>query len=340
MAYTPNFNDPRTIKKCISALEFVESWLPNAHVIRQLSQSIILPAFGQSNHNLGKYLRTQLLTVTDNHYNYLAKKCKKYRLNTLGYTQLNAQLGRTSSVTPQVEQQLITGEFDYTHKSDRYWTSMQFKPRRVKRDILNKYGYTHEYDLCAAAHSLVLQHSRTLGFKKPTPHLDEYIHHTTRVRHQLSVQLGISVDQVKRLLHSIMNGGKCNPHATSFGNSILDIVGHSAGVVRVNNNHTIQQFKAEMSAMWQCVSNNHRRRGLLLSGQRMGGSHRSRLYRQLESQVQRSIRKYLKSHNNRCLFSHDGWSCQEAVDISELIHRVAIDTGFDIQLMWTIYNDD
>ena len=64
-----------------------------------------------------------------------------------------------------------------------------------------------------------------------------------------------------------------------------------------------------------------------------------RLRRQYGDQVARSIRKYLKSKRVRFLWVHDGWQCDKAVDPNELLQRVRTQTGFVLELDWTIYKD-
>jgi hypothetical protein len=49
------------------------------------------------------------------------------------------------------------------------------------------------------------------------------------------------------------------------------------------------------------------------------------------------IQRYLKRTKNKYFFEHDGWSCEKAIDIGQLLREVKNKTGFVIQLDWTIH---
>jgi hypothetical protein len=70
---------------------------------------------------------------------------------------------------------------------------------------------------------------------------------------------------------------------------------------------------------------------------RLTGRDKSGLYRQLEDQVGRVIRRYLKKHSVRCLWIHDGWCSDKVLDTSELCAEVRRQTGFVIELDWGVY---
>jgi len=55
-------------------------------------------------------------------------------------------------------------------------------------------------------------------------------------------------------------------------------------------------------------------------------------YRDLERGVLDSVRTYLTETNNKHLAEHDGWTCQNEIDETELIDYVRTHTGYEIEI--------
>jgi len=92
MSYTPNFNDPRVVKRITHALGFASASL-TTDKSRQWTTRELDKHIGRSWHSLGKYLRDKLLICTNDVYWFgtHGSKCKEYRLNHRGYEELTAQ---------------------------------------------------------------------------------------------------------------------------------------------------------------------------------------------------------------------------------------------------------
>lgn len=84
--YTPNLSDPQVLKRMKSALALSVGML-KTNEPRQISKSILCKHFGQGQHNLGKFLRKNLLICTNEHYSFgkgNQSKCKEYILSHVG----------------------------------------------------------------------------------------------------------------------------------------------------------------------------------------------------------------------------------------------------------------
>jgi hypothetical protein len=332
VTYAPKFTDPRVKAKCLSALEFLEQYVKSTQS-NWLSSREIQRQFGSLSRPLGKFLRDTLLICTDPYFNIQTGQCKKYISNPDGVKYIKQQLGIDSvkiSVTEQIQHELVTGEFEYTEKSNRIHHPLQRMPRRIKVPILRKNNYRHEYDIQCSVHRLLLQHARNLGMSALTPALDEYISDRTTVRQRLSEECGVSSDQIKQVLTAVIQGGTLSAYHENRIFASLNYNRISLGNLQVNP--YILQFKEDCRQIWKTIKPT-----MSVGTCRLNGRDKSQLYRILEESVRVVIVRSLKRSKNKHFFEHDGWTCQRAVDIDQLISEVRRQTGFVIELDWTIH---
>jgi hypothetical protein len=332
--YTPNFADPRIRRRCIQTLEFTEQYLMHKKV-NWISRKELYQYFGNTSRDLGKYLKDLLLTVEDNYFNMNTGQCKKYSLNKQGFERLKHSLGITevpAVLTNKVTQELESGVFEYSTQSDRQFHPLQFKPKYKKQRILRKFGYKYEFDIKTAAHTLILQYARTMGYSEPTPALELYIQNKDQIRQDLAQSAGIDSAQTKRILTGILQGASLSPWHT---NLIFAEVNYRRDVLeQLRSNTFIKEYQEEVRSIWKYIK---RHRGVT---ERMTGRVKSAIYRELESSVRTCVQKYLNKHKNTHFFEHDGWTCREMPDVNQLTSTVKRTTGFMIELDCTIYEHD
>lgn len=330
--YTPNFNDPRVRKKCLSALSFVEMYIKDKG--HWLSQREIQKHFGSLSRPLGKYLKDQLLICTDPYFNIQTGQCKKYSRNKKGINFIKQQLDVDFvpvEIPEEITESLATGEFQYQEKGNREYHPLQNLPKRIKKPLLSASGYRHEYDIQCCAQTLLLQHAKKLGMTSPTPFLDQYIDDRTSVRNQLAKELELDTITIKKILTAILNGGSIS---VWHENQIFSYVNHNRLMIyQLQENQYIQGYQKEIREMWKVI----RKTQSLRKGERFNSKMKSEIYRELEESVRVVIKRYLREHKNMAFIEHDGWTCQRAVDIDQLVYEVKRQTGFVIALDWTIH---
>jgi hypothetical protein len=329
--YTPNFNEPRTAERIERALTWVNRYV-SASKPNWLSCRAIQKEFGSLSRPLGKWLHQHLLICVEDHYNMETGKCKTYVKNVDGIQQLKKliTLPTTPSATPEEIQQLATGNFEYKEQSNRLWNSIQFKPSYVKRPLLAHWGYNYNYDIVCAAPRLVLQYAKKCGLNKPTPLMDRYVRDTKAMRQELADQLGMTTDQIKLVINSILNGSHIS-HKTDT--SLFIELGRSHVLIdRLQASPTITDIKKEIKSLWDAIKP-HR----TLTTTRITPRDKSDAYRELEEQVIRSVNKYLTKTKNKGLMQHDGWTTCDVIDINELRTYVRSSTGYDLDITWEIY---
>lgn len=330
--YQPNLQDPRILKRVLSSLDWVSTYL-QPHKDNWLSAREIQRQLGSQSRPLGVWLRNTLLVCVNPYYNTEQGICKTYRLNVDGYSQLCNSVGYTAKYTPtpEITKELILGVFEYTAKSHREYHPLQNLPKRVKRPLLAQHGYRYEYDIQCCAQTLLLQHARKLGFKKSTPALDQYIQDRTLVRQQLSKRSELDTATIKKILTAILNGGSIS---TWYENLIFSYVDYNTIMIEyLKQDDYIVQYQKDVRAMWSYIRSH---RGLE-KGERFNAKMKSELYRELEGSVRTVVRTYLRRTGNKAFVEHDGWTCDKAVDISRLCYEVKRQTGFVIELDWTIF---
>lgn len=333
MNYTPDFNRKNTKERTQRALKFVQ-WYLRAGEVKPVAQTQINLHFGWTGRPLGQWLKQQLLICTDSYYNHLTGTCKKYMRNTEGYQELLARLRLTEQdLLADNELELDLDQVAYTEKSQRLYHPLQNLPKRVKRRVFKQSGLNYEYDIDSASQRLLLQLARQQGLDKATPLLDQLLENRDLVRDALCRDLMLDKDQMKRILHSILNGGAVSSWHT---NQIFALVNYrKEKILEINQHPLIEQYKQEVRWLWASIKPSMN----LLPGTRLTSRLRAEQYRLVEESVRKQIEKYLKKTKNRYFLEHDGWSCETAVDIEELISEVKRATGFTIKLNWTIYED-
>lgn len=332
MTYTPNFSDPRVIRACNRALSFVEQFVKDQP--HWLSQRQIQKQFGNLSRPLGKYLKDQLLICTDPYFNMQTGQCKKYIKNSSGVETLKQSLGIICTpivIDNQTNQEFATGEFEYTDKSHREYHPLQNLPKRIKKPLLATKGYRHEYDIQCCAQTLLLQHAQALGFKKITPALDRYVSDRSSVRAELSQRLSLDQTTIKKILTAILNGGSISAW---HENMIFAYVNYNRLMIEaLSVDPYICEYQKEVRDMWKFL----RGTKSLRYKERFNAKMKSEMYRELEESVRVVIKRHLKKTKNKSFIEHDGWSSQRAVDIERLRFEVRQQTGFVIELDWTIH---
>lgn len=319
--------------RALKILNWIELYIPN-NQSRPISRTEIYDRFGNTSRQPGKGLKELFLTVSDPYYNMNTGKCIRYSKNTNGIQWVKEQLGLVNlapSIPAEHQHQLDTGDFEYKESNFREYHPLQNLPKRIKKPLLASKGYRHEYDIQCCAQTLLLQHAKKLGFNKPTPMLDSYISNRASIRTELSQRLGLDTQTIKKILTAILNGGSISAW---HENMIFSYVNYNKLMIsELSVDPYIQGYQKEVRDMWKFL------RGTLnlKYKERLNAKMKSEIYRELEESVRVVIKRHLKKTRNVAFIEHDGWSATKAVDIERLKYEVNKQTGFVIELDWTIH---
>lgn len=344
--YIPNFSDPRVKKRCKRAFSYTIAYT-NPRSPRPLSTRDIDLYFGQSQHPLSQWLRKTLLIEHSSFYNWQTGKCKRYLRNSDGCKRLQHCLdpsvpyvqAEQTAITDLVkdwEQQLVSGEFEYKHKSHRHWHPIQNIPSEHRKRELSRYGYSHIYDIRCAAPSIILWLAQSLGINhKHTQTIQHYIEHRAEMRQSLSRDLGISGDDAKKLITMLFAGAPVG-HIGNLATTEL-LKGDSRTIELVKQHPYVQHLRQNISRCWNLIGSSELDGEYLIPRtyhadgrkKRITSRDRWNLYFFYENAVMKSVTDYLDKNLARYFIEHDGWSCDVRVDLIELTDQVRCVTGIN-----------
>ena len=343
--YSPNFNDSRVINTTQKALNFVELYTKTTQK-KWISSRELYKHFGNTSRQPGRWLKDKLLIVADRYYNPETGVCMKYYKNTKGIQQVRELAGLTDYI-PQIsdtlEEQLDSGNFEYTEKSDRLYNPLQFIPRPIRSTLLANKGYRYHYDIEAAAQTLLIQRAQKSNPKLSLANLKHYTENRTLVRQSIAKDCEISEQQVKFVITAILQGGVISRWQ---GNKIFQELNYNCdAIIRLNNNQQVAAIKQDISQMWKALKSEFSVRMITDKNGKtrkksLSGRDKSGLYRVLEKEVGDVVRKFLKKNKVKSLWIHDGWSCNKFVNPLDVELEVRRQTGYCVRLECNIYEDN
>jgi len=358
MTYTPNFSDPRVQRRIQRAIGFA-SGVMSATRSQAWSTRYIDQWFGVQSNPLSRYLREQLLTVTDQHWNKDTGKCKQYQLNTAGVNDLLARLDQDNTqlypivlqvAESEYKQQLESGEFVYNDQSQRLWHPLQNFRREIKTQVLESAGYAYHYDIECCAFNLIHQHSQqipehVINQKWQQGPMDlylfalrKYISDRTCIRAEIAQETQVEPDVIKRIINALLAGARLSTNPTT---EIYQLLGGDLSRIRFLQQHQyLTQLRADIKTCWDYIKPTlpRRSRTQVTGRERMipvSSRQKWGVYFDLERQVLNEVREFLCETDNRHFLEHDGWSSEREIDQQVLCERIQMRTGFDVDFELT-----
>lgn len=344
MIYAPNWSNPRVLKTAKKALSFVALYTSNSQKV-WISRNELYRHFGNTSRPLGRYLKEHLLIEADSYYNAQTGTCKKYTKNALGFSQIK-QLAGLTNFTPELsaeqEQQLASGDFDYSNKSNRSFNSLQYIPKAISGSLMANHGYVYYYDIEAAAPTLIMQRAKKLNPELDLSNLEYYTQNRSQLRQQIAQDCMISESQVKTVINGLLTGGVISCWQ---GGKIFKELNYSVNsVINLNHNPLVIGIKQDIKQLWQTLKQEFPVRYLEDKNgksrrRRLSARDKSSLYFELESEVGDVIRRSLRKNKIKALWKHDGWCCDKFIDPIDVEREVKRLTGYSIKLDWNKYED-
>ena len=299
--------------------------------------------FGSYRNPLSKWLRQQLLIVTDEFYRYDSNenKCKEYCLNGDGVRNLLEMMKINIPHTyPSVVEvvklehldELTTGKFEYADKSNRLWHPLQRYRRQYKTQILAEHGYQHQYDIECCAPTLIHQYAQHCGMDEWLFALRKYLDDRQTIRQELAEQIELPVEAVKEIINAMFAGAVISKNNECDIFKILN--GDVARIEFLQQHEFINQLKQDIKTCWVYITPRLSRRRNTKTNRLLPVNSRQKwgVYFDLERRVLNSVRTYLDEKNYKYFLEHDGWSCDTEIDRDELSNFVRDKTGFMIKI--------
>jgi hypothetical protein len=348
MTYTPNFADPRVIKRVQQALGFARACF-NETKPRAWSTRYIDKHFGSQRNELSRWLRRQLLTTTTAWYSMDQGKCKEYTLNKPGYDAVSAQLKSDNHATISVydlplqwaqaefKDELATKVFTYRDLKGRLWHPLQNVRREYKRTILAQANLKYQYDIQCCAPTLIMQHAQQQedAMDEIPEYIDAYLKDRKGIRNTIAQQVELDPSAIKILVNALFSGAKLGNNSTFAIYKMLN--GDRARIEYLKQDPFITGLKQDIKMCWDYIKPSMPRTSVRNKNNKeqllpLSSKDKWTRYFSLERRVLNAVINYLNLNEIQFFAEHDGWTTNELLDQNELVEHVYKQTGFRIKL--------
>ena len=332
MNYQPNFNDPRVVAKTEKAVAWASQQLSEYKYASWCSRHID-KKIGNISHNLGRYLRSHLLTVHSEHYNMNTGKTKQYRLNVSGLCKLaqlagieyNPRKPRQSigikTAKAEWDTEIQSALFVYTHKSHRSYHPIQNIKTDIRRELFRSNGFAFKYDIENCYPTLIYQTAMKTGrIRKPLSTIKSYTDNPKLYRNKLAADIGCDYDTAKQILIAKFNGGTLKDQGKI--QSLLNRIQFH----KLKHNVWFIDFCNELTRAWRAIAKEQNCRSL-------SRSNKMKIYLQLEQSVIKAIKREFSKNNYPIFLEHDGWRSRDYIDPYLLEIAVRNRTGYSVRIM-------
>lgn len=332
----PNLKDPRVERRAHDVLALAYDIQLSNDGVRRMSNKEFYAVIGQPNRNPGTYFKHLFV-----HAEAYSKGGKNYGYATVPHRveRLAHALGITNGLAEAAHRagkSFLTDpgkRADQPRKGDRYypwWATM----KRVHRStlFLQEHGRGWDYDLEAAKPTLTLQMWRSLmAVHHPMklkydsacqlPAWSALVSNRKLIRQNLAREAGLTDDQAKWAIQSVLNSGVASPKNSSF----TDRLGVD-GTKRLMAAPTYQALRTDFQTFWKHLKD----MPIQFGEAKTAGEALSAFYNELEHRVMSVIEKELG--DTRAWFIHDGFMTVDQVDKTRLEEAVRRELNLDVKL--------
>lgn len=324
-SYVPNLKNSRVTSVIARSIDWCErvlspDWATPVHT------NTLREVFGSSK-DVSAWLKANLL-IQSGQYE-VGKKSFEYTINADGMKKVKALIPTQAYIMllpiPSVEEkyasEVLSGNFSYSTKSDRYWHPLQNMKREKKREFWTQNGYCFDYDINACAPTILIQLATKMGLHPlASAPIRDYLDNKCAFRERIAALVDISYDDAKRLINSLFNGARlaANPHCAAFR-----LLGSTEKMRLVQNDHQVKMLRTAIKSMWSSIDRKTARDVSTSSG-------KWALYFRWERLVLDVIKRELDKMDLQYFTEHDGFRTTEEVDVTVL--ETAIKTALALEM--------
>jgi hypothetical protein len=366
MKYEPNFNDPRVLNRIRHAYGFARAVINGKP--HRWSTRFIDKFFGHQGNDLSKWLRNQLLICTSHKYSDSSGLTKEYKLNEAGADYIRDVLqGRRdlvdNSTTIDIEfahienrqfdkevvarfiqkewgDELTNKTFTYADKSSRLFHPLQNVRKLERQRAFADYDLCYQYDIECAAPTLLHQHAQ----RQEDPMdlylfaLRKYLRNRQEIRKNLAKDLDIDEKTAKVIINALFCGARVGLGNDFAISQLLD--NDPARVIALKEHEYIYELREDIKTCWTYIYPSMTRRSIKDKKNRerllpVSSKEKWMRYFDLERTCLNAVRTYLDKTNNKYFLEHDGWTCQQLIDINALTEFVFNTTGYQLKFELT-----
>jgi len=338
MTYSPNFSDPRVIRRCRRALGFLVSHL-HPRKPKLYSRDGLDRYLGKSSNPLSAYIRAECLTCVDTHYNMETGKPKRYLLNLTGFDHIQEAIGlvgvdpKTIAVRAMLDihgDTIRSGNFKYKDKSHRRWNSIQNISSEIRGRVFADCGYAWNYDIENAAPTLLHQYARSCGLNSSLHTIEDLLVNKHQRRQELANRIGCDVNNAKQIIAARFAGATLR-----WGNSLHTQTLHNNNLQfgRLKDDVWFADLSEDLRKLWIAIKSD-------TPYTRLTARHKWGIYFSLERSVINSCERVIKRHKCQYFLEHDGFRTNDYIDPYKFKLEVKKQTGYNVDFSLNICESD
>lgn len=380
-----NFARKRKLEKALQGVAINT----HAHKPREWASKSIRTWMGKN--ELGLELKNSLLVCVDSRYsNYEGNKfCMKYIRNDAAFkyfcmvldgktevslaqflaAQEDVELSRQAEevakkydyelvaqlMLREHETELKTKKFNMKEIGPREYHPIQNMRKAVRAKFLAEHGLPYDYDIEAAAPSLLYERALRCEMKQELPMIKALVNDPVSVRYTIWSNLNKAINElnkhykemdcdstvkaftlteVKRIINAFFCGARVCYKTGSYQNYALsDMLGNNQmKLIILSGDEYCKELKKEITKLWSAIKphETHRKsiegRSLPLSSKQKWG-----IYFRLENEVMTAVKGALDRMDIKYLTMHDGMQTDKMVDTQWLSAEVFTETGYRVK---------
>lgn len=373
--YVPNLKDPRVVRRMKIAYVFAVSCL-KVDEPKGSSAVSMIKQFGRNDQPLGNWLRKKLIICTNSHFSPIEKTCKQFVRNQDGADEvrsilmahknginllenaedfvsdddINGVFGSREelfdacvireNMLREYGDELETGNFVYTDKSNRSWHSIQNINTSHREKLMAEQGYRFNYDVVACAPTLLCQFAEKHGWLRYDEDTGEfgalgnYIQDRNVLRTHIAQVADLDSKQAKVLINALFCSARLGANKEFALFHLLDCDPNK--IQQLRGDDELNGLRKDIKSMWKSIEPSLTR----IEYKDKNGKTRKKplssklkwsCYFRLENLVMREVRSYLNDNGIKFFLEHDGWRSTSKVDTDDLTAFVEWKTGFRIK---------
>lgn len=266
--------------------------------------------------------------------------------NNTGYVYDNSVVLR--QMMKEHGRSMLSGDFSYSYKANRYWHSLQSCKKEFKIPFMAINHYNHMYDIETCAPSSLYQYAKHINSNMPKlSAIERYLKDKTEVRKELAELIEADVKDIKVLINALFSGARLSTSPSYALYRLLDDDNdryYAPAAIRVlKENQYINQLINDIKIMWAIIEPYeftpvyidviYKSTGQIIKRKKaLTSRDKWSVYFKLETMIGNCIKQYLNNISDmKYFYEHDGWSCNQIIDIDELSTYVCENIGFDMK---------
>lgn len=391
------------VRKLQKALEGVAI---NTHKTkpREWAAKSIRTWFGKDD-ELADQLRSLLIVCSDHSYSNFEdnKFCKKYIRNDAGFSYLCSILDGKTSISYQ-EFLTMMGDAEYKHEAeeftrkkdyemvsqimerehetelrkkkftmrrigDREYHPIQNMKKSFRSQFLEEHGLPYDYDIEAAAPTLLYEHAIRCGMKRKLKLVKQLVDDPQALRFKVWSDLNKAVrelqdfrrnnpskdnrvlsevkeftmSEVKKLITAFFCGARVCYKGEAYKDYALSglLENNRMKLIVLEGSYCIRELRNEITHMWAAIKK-HETHKATLTGRKLPLTSKQKwcIYFRLESEVMKAVKAALDNKGIKYLTIHDGMQTNKPVDEQWLAEEVFMETGYRVKFSSNIDTDD